>query len=114
MGPEDFFAVWKTFVGKIIETSEKIDVEREKKEKERKREEQKLKREQELAAKGNKPPDAAPASEGSGEGDARGGRGGRRGGRGGDGPRGGREGRGGRGGDANVQDLFAKVGGKKT
>jgi len=110
MGPEEFFAIWKTFVGKIIETSEKIDVEREKKDKERKREEQKLKREQELAAKANKPAGGDPPAEG-GEGDARGGRGGRRGGRGG------REGgRGGRGGDAdNVKDLFAKVqGGKKT
>jgi len=107
MGPEEFFAVWKMFVGKIIETSEKIDVEREKKEKERKREEQKLKREQELAAKANKPADAPSVAE---MGDGERGRGGRRGG-----PRGGREGRGGRGGDtANVQDLFAKVGGMKT
>jgi len=51
MGPEEFFVVWKTFVSKIVETSEKIDVEREKAEKLRKREEAKKKREDELAAK---------------------------------------------------------------
>jgi len=102
MGPEEFFTVWKTLVSKIIETSEKIDVEREKREKERKREEQKLKREQELANKATGEP---PAGETSGEGAGRGA---------GRAPRGGRAapGRGGRGPD--VQDLFAKVGGRKT
>jgi len=119
MGPEEFFAVWKTFVSKIVETSEKIEVEREKREKERKREEQKLKREQELVSKANAPKGgAAPEAEG-GEGDGgKGGRGGD-GGRGGRGARGGRGGRdggrgGGRGGDGtNVSDLFAKVQGTK-
>jgi len=108
MGPEEFFFVWKTLVSRIIETNEKIDVEREKKEKERKREEQKLKREQELANKANNP---ASTTEAPGEtpGDA---------GRGGRAPRGGRAGPAGRGGrgapPSDVTDLFAKVQGKKT
>jgi len=109
MGPEDFFSIWKNFVSKIIEISERIDVEREKRDKERKREEQKLKREQELANKNA----ATAVSESStgGETPSEGGRGGRaaRGGRVPAGP-----GRGGRSSNqADVQDLFAKVQGTK-
>jgi len=50
MGPEEFFQTWKNFVGKVVEISEQIDVEREKAEKLRKREEAKKKREEQLAA----------------------------------------------------------------
>jgi len=107
MGPEEFFAIWKTLVGKVIETSEKLEVDRVNKEKERKREEQKLKREQELANKAA----GVPTSDAGGETPEAGGRGGRA-------PRGCRAvgpGRGGRGAGnpADVQDLFAKVQGKK-
>lgn len=108
MGPEEFFAVWKTLVGKVIETNEKIDVEREKREKERKREEQKLKREQDLANKGNPTSSEAAAGETPGDGAGRGGRAARGGGRAGA-PRGR-----GAGPQTDVQDLFAKVQGKKT
>jgi len=115
MGPEEFFNVWKNFVSRTIETSERIDVEKEKRDKERKREEQKLKREQEIANKlaNVGTTEAGPATGG----DASGGDGGR----GGRAPRGGRtpQGRGGRGaGGSNpseVTDLFAKLqGSKKT
>jgi len=113
MGPEEFFAVWKNLVAKVIETSEKIDVEREKKEKERKREEQKLKREQDLANKASGGAGANTTEASNDASDAAGGRGGRAargGGRAGRDP----GGRGGRGNPADVQDLFAKVQGKKV
>jgi len=50
MGPEEFFQIWKGFIGKVVEVSEKIDAEREKAEKLKKREEAKKKREEQLAS----------------------------------------------------------------
>jgi len=109
MGPEEFFVIWKTFIGKIIETNEKLTVDKINKEKEKKREEQKLKREQELANKALQKTGGSTGDEGGeGEGGGRGGatRGGRRG-------RGGRDPGGGRGRGAtnspNVQELFSKL-----
>jgi len=112
MGPEEFFQIWKNFVAKVVEISEKIDEEREKAEKLRKREEAKKKREEQLASK---PTDGAAAegealAEGA-EGGEGGGRGAGRGrGRGGV-PRGGAAGGRGRGGapEVSVEALFAKV-----
>jgi len=37
MGPEEFFAIWKNFIGKVVEVSEKIDAEREKADKAKKK-----------------------------------------------------------------------------
>jgi len=52
VGPEEFFLHWKTLCSKIVETSTKIDVERDKAEKLRKREEAKKARETPAAGRG--------------------------------------------------------------
>jgi len=112
MGPEEFFQIWKGFIGKVVEVSEKIDAEREKAEKLKKREEAKKKREEQLAS----PKEADPSGGASGQeedesGRGRGGGGGARGGpvRG----RGGMQRGRGRGGGpedkAAVDALFAKM-----
>jgi len=44
MGPEEFFLVWKTFCGRVVEISDKIDVERDKAEKLRQREKKRKKK----------------------------------------------------------------------
>jgi len=102
MGPEEFFAVWKNFIAKVVEISEKIDEEREKTEKLRKREEAKKKREEQLAEGKH---EASGSGEAEGAAPTEGGRGATTRGRG----RGGPAARGRGRGAEDVNALFAKM-----